>query len=119
MSTISAFQGAKAAAMASLDPQKPFEYITSISNFAQSAIGHRAGVVFPARRDVAAHMIAQGTHRLSTPEEIAEYVADEKRKQAEHERNRPIPMTLDSIAQVARAAQGTDPTNATPAKGGK
>ncbi len=57
-------------------PLPEFCYITSLANLSTRA---KAGVVFQADRETTARRLVEGTHRLSTPDEIAgEKKRDEK-----------------------------------------
>jgi hypothetical protein len=55
----------------------PVHHITSLP--ALEAVGGRPGIVITAPRALVAKLLQSGSHRLSTPEEIAVYEADEKR----------------------------------------
>jgi len=103
MSTINQWAMAKGAALNVLDPKKDVHYITSITDFRQSLTGHKPDLTITASRDTAANSIAGGTHRPSTPEEIAAYDKNEKETVAAHDRMKPMPMTMENIATLAQA----------------
>ena len=55
-------------------------FLTSID--APNREDWRAGVVVEAVAELAGKLIVDGTHRLSTPEEIAQFRADQQRREA-------------------------------------
>ena len=71
------FWGFVRAMEASLPAGQETIYITSVENLLRGA---RGGVVFEAPRKLAAQRIVENRHRLSTPEEIQEYLAAQKRR---------------------------------------
>lgn len=102
MSTINAWAMAKSAALGILDPHKEVHYITSVTDFRQSLTGHKADRTIKASRDTAANSIAGGFYRPSTPEEIAAHDKAEKEAVDAHERNKPVPMTMENFAALTQ-----------------
>jgi len=55
-------------------------HITSVTYPGSSRRGHVPGIVFMVNREIAARHLASGSHRFSTPEEIAAYEEDFNRR---------------------------------------
>jgi hypothetical protein len=62
-------------------------------------------VVLPVHRKIACRQIAKGTHRLATKEEIAAHDQAEEETKQDVLSKREMPITADTIAQVAMAVQ--------------
>ena len=100
MSTVNAWAQAKSAALQSLDSKKDVHYITSVADFKTKLTGHKADRTVKANLDTASNAIAGGTHRPSTPEEIADYDRAEKEAIAAHDRSKPVPMNMETFAAM-------------------
>lgn len=85
-------------------------YVTSIDN-RRFAGGVRGGVMCEVLRKKAAELIVQGTHRISTAEELAAYQAESKTRaeeiaDKEYQRKQNFALPREVADLVAAAVQG-------------
>jgi hypothetical protein len=105
MSTISQHAAAVEAMEAAIPSGEKVVYLASVGDM---SIYHHDSKVLPVPRHLATRYLAKRTHRLATPEEKAQYEADEQRAKHAAESRRELPISAETIAAVARAVN-SDP----------